>query len=139
MSRYRNQVRDVSNHNTVVSPVPEQCFNAFLPVYDGGVDFVLYREADSFVHKVQLESRRAIEPEFGRRQYRGPNGGAIAFSTGALHEVTPITRCKRYAFVPFLYGQDDACFREANNAIPQEGETPYTKGCDMSFPATSPE
>jgi hypothetical protein len=36
----------------------------------------------------------------------------------------PIRRCKRYAFVPFLYGQDDARPREANNAIPQEGEMP---------------
>lgn len=48
----------------------------------------------------------------------------------------PVTRCKRYAFVPFLYGQDDARPREANNAILQEGETPYTKGRDMLLPAS---
>src|SRR5262249_5038131 len=30
-----------------------------------------------------------VFPEFGRRRYRAPVGGAIVFSTGALHEVTP--------------------------------------------------
>ena len=33
-----------------------------------------------------------IFPEFGRRTYRAPAGGAIVFSCGALHEVTPITQ-----------------------------------------------
>lgn len=64
MSGYRSQVRDVSNRNTAVSPVLERGFNAFLPIYDGGVDFVLYRESDSLVRKVQLKSRWTIEPEF---------------------------------------------------------------------------
>jgi hypothetical protein len=64
MSRYRSQVRDFSNRNTVVSLAHERGFNAFLPVYDGGVDFVLYREGDGLVRKVQLESRWTIEPEF---------------------------------------------------------------------------
>ena len=49
-----------------------------------------------------------IFPEFGRRTYRAPVGGAIVFSCGALHEVTPITKGKRYAFLPFLYGEAEA-------------------------------
>ncbi|MGB7129791.1 MAG: 2OG-Fe(II) oxygenase, partial [Candidatus Sulfotelmatobacter sp.] len=48
-----------------------------------------------------------IFPEFGSRSYRGPAGGAIVFSCGALHEVRPITKGKRYAFLPFLYGESD--------------------------------
>jgi predicted 2-oxoglutarate/Fe(II)-dependent dioxygenase YbiX/peroxiredoxin len=48
-----------------------------------------------------------IFPEFGRRTYRAPVGGALVFSCGALHEVTPITKGRRYAFLPFLYGQSD--------------------------------
>ena len=47
-----------------------------------------------------------VFPEFGRRTYRAPVGGAIVFSCGALHEVTPIRRGRRYAFLPFLYGED---------------------------------
>jgi len=76
-----------------------------------------------------------IFPEFGRRVYRAPLGGAIVFSTGALHQVTPITRGKRYAFVPFLYGEEEARLREANNALLQDGEKHYVSGKDMLFPS----
>ena len=74
-----------------------------------------------------------IFPEFGRRLYRAPFGGAIAFSTGALHQVTPITRGKRYAFVPFLYGEEDAKKRLENNALLQAGEGLYTGENDRLF------
>ena len=44
MNRFRSQVKEVINRNVVVSLALEQGFNAFLPVCDGGVDFILYRE-----------------------------------------------------------------------------------------------
>ena len=75
-----------------------------------------------------------IFPEFGRRVYRAPHGGAIVFSTGALHQVTPVTRGKRYAFVPFLYGEEEARLRMANNALLQTGEVHYTGEHDRLFP-----
>ncbi len=80
-----------------------------------------------------------VFPEFGRRTYRAPVGGAIVFSCGALHEVTPIVRGKRYVFVPFLYGEADASRREANNARLQDGETHYVGGLDMLFPPVAAE
>ena len=64
MSRYRSQVREVINRNIVVSLALEQGFNAFLPVYDGGVDFVLYRESDGVIRKVQLKSRWMIDKKY---------------------------------------------------------------------------
>jgi len=64
MSKYRGQVREVINRNTVVSLALEQDFNAFLPVYDGGVDFILYRESDARVRKVQLKSRWMIDKKY---------------------------------------------------------------------------
>ena len=64
MSRYRSQVREVINRNTVVSLALDQGFNAFLPVYDGGVDFILYRESDSLVRKVQLKGRWTIDRKY---------------------------------------------------------------------------
>jgi predicted 2-oxoglutarate/Fe(II)-dependent dioxygenase YbiX len=78
-----------------------------------------------------------IFPEFGRRLYRAPYGGAIVFSTGALHQVTPVTRGNRYAFIPFLYGEEDARIRESNNVLLQEGETLYAGGRDRLFPAAA--
>jgi len=77
-----------------------------------------------------------IFPEFGRRRYKAPLGGAIVFSTGALHEVTPVVRGKRYAFIPFLYGEDDVRERIKNNALLKDGETQYAEGRDMLFPPT---
>jgi predicted 2-oxoglutarate/Fe(II)-dependent dioxygenase YbiX/peroxiredoxin len=60
-----------------------------------------------------------VFPEFGRRSYRAPTGGALVFSCGALHEVTPITKGKRYAFLPFLYGEADVKKSLENNALLQ--------------------
>ena len=54
-------------------------------------------------------------PEYGQRTYRAPTGGAIVFSCSMLHEATPVTRGKRYAFLPFLYDEVAAKQREANN------------------------
>lgn len=67
MNRYRSQVREVVNRNTVVSLALEQGFNAFLPVYDGGVDFILYRESDGALRKVQLKSRWTIDRKYMNR------------------------------------------------------------------------
>lgn len=53
-------------------------------------------------------------PEFGTRTYRAPTGGAVIFSCSLLHEAKPVTRGKRYAFLPFLYDEEGAKLREAN-------------------------
>ncbi|MBP2233356.1 hypothetical protein J2847_006694 [Azospirillum agricola] len=62
--RYRSQVREVINRNTVVSLALAQGFNVFLPVYDGGVDFILHRERDGEIRKVQLKSRWTIDRKY---------------------------------------------------------------------------
>lgn len=53
-------------------------------------------------------------PEFGQRTYRAPTGGAVVFSCSLLHEARPVTRGRRYAFLPFLYDEDGARVRERN-------------------------
>ena len=53
-------------------------------------------------------------PEFGPRAYRAPTGGAVVFSCSLLHEATPVTRGRRYAFLPFLYDDAAAEIRQAN-------------------------
>jgi len=75
-----------------------------------------------------------IFPEFGRRVYRAPLGGALVFSCGALHEVTPVTRGKRFASVPFFYGEEDVALRKATNAYLRDGEARYAIDHDMLFP-----
>jgi predicted 2-oxoglutarate/Fe(II)-dependent dioxygenase YbiX len=73
-------------------------------------------------------------PEFGRKTYRPPTTGAVVFSCGALHQVTPITKGRRYAFLAFLYGEADAARREANNAKLHEGEARYSGMRDQLYP-----
>ncbi len=57
VSRFRSQVREVINRNALVSLALAKGFNAFLPVYDGGVDFILYNESMADIRKVQLKGR----------------------------------------------------------------------------------
>ena len=55
-------------------------------------------------------------PEFGQRTYRPPTGGAVVFACGLQHEATPVTKGRRYAFLPFLYDAAGQAIRDANEA-----------------------
>jgi cephalosporin hydroxylase/predicted 2-oxoglutarate/Fe(II)-dependent dioxygenase YbiX/peroxiredoxin len=80
-----------------------------------------------------FEGGDLVFPEFGRRAYRAPMGGAVVFSCGALHQVTPVAAGRRYAFVAFLYGEEDAALREANNARLHGTAAHYVPGSDLLF------
>ncbi|MGH6720015.1 MAG: 2OG-Fe(II) oxygenase, partial [Alphaproteobacteria bacterium] len=69
-------------------------------------------------------------PEYGRAMYRAPTGGAVVFGCSLLHEAQLVTRGRRYAFLPFLYDEDAAHIREANNPHLGEGTKPYRAGDD---------
>ncbi|MBI3468444.1 MAG: redoxin domain-containing protein [Planctomycetes bacterium] len=53
-------------------------------------------------------------PEFGPQLYTAPPGGAVVFSCSLLHEATPVTRGRRYVFLPFLYDDEAARIRQQN-------------------------
>jgi peroxiredoxin/predicted 2-oxoglutarate/Fe(II)-dependent dioxygenase YbiX len=53
-------------------------------------------------------------PEFGRQLYTAPTGGAVVFSCSLLHEAAPVTRGRRYVFLPFLYDEAAARTRQEN-------------------------
>ncbi|MSP68436.1 MAG: 2OG-Fe(II) oxygenase [Alphaproteobacteria bacterium] len=59
-------------------------------------------------------------PEFGSRTYRAPTGAAVVFSCSLLHEATPVTQGRRFAFLPFLYDEAAAKQREANSPYLEE-------------------
>jgi predicted 2-oxoglutarate/Fe(II)-dependent dioxygenase YbiX/peroxiredoxin len=60
-------------------------------------------------------------PEFGPRQFRPPVGGAVVFSCSLMHAVSPVTRGRRFAFLPFLYDEAAAKLRAANQHFLGEG------------------
>lgn len=53
-------------------------------------------------------------PEYGATTYRAPTGGAVVFSCSLMHEVLPVTRGKRFAFLPFVFDEAANRIREAN-------------------------
>ncbi|MEO6339170.1 MAG: 2OG-Fe(II) oxygenase [Caulobacteraceae bacterium] len=67
-------------------------------------------------------------PEFGSATYRAPTGGAIVFSCSLLHEAEPVTRGRRYAFLPFLYDEAGAKIREANSGFLASNPGAYGAG-----------
>jgi predicted 2-oxoglutarate/Fe(II)-dependent dioxygenase YbiX len=66
-------------------------------------------------------------PEYGPRSFKAPPGGAVVFSCSLLHAVSKVTRGRRYAFLPFLYDDEAAKLREANNPHLGEGVTAYRR------------
>jgi len=60
-------------------------------------------------------------PEFGPRTYRPPTGGAVVFNCNLQHEATPVTRGRRYAFLPFFYDEEGQRIRERNLAFLDAG------------------
>ncbi|NPD17093.1 redoxin domain-containing protein [Xinfangfangia sp. D13-10-4-6] len=53
-------------------------------------------------------------PEYGPRSMKAPPGGAVVFSCSLLHRVTPVTRGRRFAFLPFVYDEAAAKIRAEN-------------------------
>ncbi len=51
-------------------------------------------------------------PEFRPKTYRPSIGSAVAFSCSLLHEVTPVTRGTRYAFLSFFYDEEAQRLRD---------------------------
>jgi hypothetical protein len=50
----------------------------------------------------------------------------------------PVTSGQRYAFLAFLYGEEDVRLREANNSRLHAGETVYHGNNDRLFPVEAP-
>lgn len=72
----------------------------------------------------EFEGGKLRFPEFGRQTYSPPTGGAVVFSCSLLHEATPVTKGKRYVFLPFLYDDAAAQIRAQNVAFIQKPTAP---------------
>ncbi|MBB3890641.1 putative 2-oxoglutarate/Fe(II)-dependent dioxygenase YbiX/peroxiredoxin [Phenylobacterium haematophilum] len=66
-------------------------------------------------------------PEFGPKTYRPPTGGAVVFSCSLLHEATPVTRGRRYAFLPFFFDEAGEALRQKNLHTLQFGDEPSAR------------
>jgi len=76
-------------------------------------------------------------PEYGSERMRPPRGGAVVFSCSLLHAVDPVTRGRRYAFLPFLYDDAAAAIRLGNNKDLDTSVRPYEDEVAASAAATA--
>jgi predicted 2-oxoglutarate/Fe(II)-dependent dioxygenase YbiX/peroxiredoxin len=56
-----------------------------------------------------------VFPEFGEKTYRGETGSAIIFSCSLMHQVLPVRRGRRFAFLPFLHDDAAEQLRQQNH------------------------
>ena len=56
-------------------------------------------------------------PEYGPKSFKPAPGSAVVFSCSLLHAVSKVTRGRRYAFLPFIYDDEAAKARDANNVF----------------------
>jgi len=75
-------------------------------------------------------------PEYGSRGYKPAAGGAVVFSCSLLHKVEKMTAGRRYVFVPFLYDEEAARQREANNAFLSDNISAYQSNETKPDPAS---
>lgn len=72
------------------------------------------RFAVSINLNADFEGGDLMFPEYGRRTFRPAPGAAVVFSCSLLHAVAPVTKGRRYAFLPFLYDEAAAQLRTEN-------------------------
>ncbi|MFZ5718312.1 MAG: 2OG-Fe(II) oxygenase [Pseudomonadota bacterium] len=60
--------------------------------------------------------------EYGPATYRAPPGGAVVFSCALMHEATPVTAGRRYAFLPFFHDEAGEAVLEAYRARTAEAQ-----------------
>jgi predicted 2-oxoglutarate/Fe(II)-dependent dioxygenase YbiX len=93
------------------------------------------RFAVSINLNAEFEGGEVSFPEYGPRSFKPPPGGAVVFSCSLLHAVSKVTAGRRYAFLPFLYDDEAAKIREANNAYLGEGVGAYAAAGQAGQPA----
>ncbi|HEY3049695.1 MAG TPA: redoxin domain-containing protein [Polaromonas sp.] len=67
-----------------------------------------------FLNSGEYEGGQLRFAEYGNALFSAPTGGAVVFSCSLLHEATPVTRGRRYMFLPFLYDEASRRLRETN-------------------------
>jgi predicted 2-oxoglutarate/Fe(II)-dependent dioxygenase YbiX len=67
-------------------------------------------------------------PEYGHTTFRAPTGGAVVFSCGLLHQALPVTKGRRFCFLPFLYDEAAAKIREDNSGYLADNLAAYKAG-----------
>ena len=61
-------------------------------------------------------------PEYSAQSFKAAPGTAVVFSASILHEVSRVTRGRRYVFLTFLFDEEAERVRQANLRAVQEAQ-----------------
>jgi hypothetical protein len=89
---------------------------------DTGIAIAHRRFAVSINLNADFEGGEISFPEYGPRLFKAAPGTAVVFSASILHEVSRVTRGRRYVFLTFLFDEEAERVRLANLQAVQEAQ-----------------
>ena len=81
---------------------------------DTGISVAHRRFAVSINLNVEFEGGEISFPEYSPRSFKAAPGAAVVFSASILHQVSRVTRGRRYVFLTFLFDEEAERARQAN-------------------------
>jgi predicted 2-oxoglutarate/Fe(II)-dependent dioxygenase YbiX len=89
---------------------------------DTGIAIAHRRFAVSINLNPDFEGGEISFPEYSARTFKAAPGTAVVFSASVLHEVSRVTRGRRYVFLTFLFDEEAERVRQANLQAVQEAQ-----------------
>jgi predicted 2-oxoglutarate/Fe(II)-dependent dioxygenase YbiX len=91
---------------------------------DTGISVAHRRFAVSINLNADFDGGEISFPEYSPQTFKAAPGTAIVFSASILHQVSRVTRGRRYVFLTFLFDEDAERVRQANLKAAQEALRP---------------
>lgn len=91
---------------------------------DTGMSVAHRRFAVSINLNTDFEGGEISFPEYSPRAFKAAPGAAVVFSASILHQVSRVTRGRRYVFLTFLFDEEAERVRQANLRAAQEARRP---------------
>ena len=89
---------------------------------DTGLSVAHRRFAVSINLNADFDGGEISFPEYSPRTFKAAPGTAVVFSASILHQVSRVTRGRRYVFLTFLFDEDAERLRQTNLKAAQEAQ-----------------
>jgi predicted 2-oxoglutarate/Fe(II)-dependent dioxygenase YbiX len=89
---------------------------------DTGISVAHRRFAVSINLNADFDGGEISFPEYSPQSFKAAPGTAVVFSASILHQVSRVTRGRRYVFLTFLFDEDAERLRQANLKATQEAQ-----------------
>jgi predicted 2-oxoglutarate/Fe(II)-dependent dioxygenase YbiX len=101
---------------------------------DTAISVAHRRFAVSINLNAEFEGGEISFPEYSPRSFKAAPGTAVVFSASILHQVSKVTRGRRYVFLTFLFDEEAEQVRQANLRVQQQRQPQLAaSGAERSF------